>query len=77
MGDNVGVEVTCGRCPDEPLAEGNWEGVNTRGEEAGEQNLGWMNKNWVTRHREPEELARDSKVPKGSKQPYENAARDR
>ena len=51
--------------------------MNTRGEEAGEQNLDWMNKNCVTRHRVPDELARDSKVQKGSKQPYVNAARVR
>ena len=47
MGDNLGVKVSCGRCPDEPLAEGNCEGVNLAGEEAGEQNLDWMNKNCV------------------------------
>ena len=47
MGDNLGVKVSCGRCPDEPLAEGNCEGVNLGGEEAGEQNLDWMNKNCV------------------------------
>ena len=51
--------------------------MNTRGEEAGEQNLDWMNKNCVTRHRVRDELARDSKVQKGSKQPYVNAARIR
>jgi hypothetical protein len=45
MGDNSGAKVSCGRCPDEPLAEGNCEGVNLGGEEAGEQNLDWMNKN--------------------------------
>jgi len=49
--------------------------VNNRGEEAGEQNLDWMNKNCVERHGVPDELARGREVPKGSKQPYVNAAR--
>ena len=77
MGDNLGVKVSCGRWPDEPLAEGNCEGANLGGEEAGEQNLDWMNKNCVARHRVRDELARDSEVQKGSKQPYVNAARVR
>ena len=77
MGDNLGVKVSCGRCPDEPLAEGNCEGVNFRGEEAGEQNLDWMNKNCVERHRVLDKLAADSEVQKGSKQPAVNAARIR
>jgi hypothetical protein len=51
--------------------------VNRRGEEAGEQNLDWMNKNCVERHKVPDELARDSEVQKGSKQPCVNAARVR
>jgi hypothetical protein len=36
-----------------------------------------MNKNYVERHRVRDELATDSKVRKGSKQPYVNAARVR
>jgi hypothetical protein len=51
--------------------------VNLCGEEAGEQNLDWMNKNCVGRHKVPDELATDSEVQKGSKQPYVNAARIR
>ncbi len=51
--------------------------MNGGGEEAGGQNLDWMNKNCVERHRVRDELARDSKVQKGSKQPYVNAARVR
>ena len=51
--------------------------VSERGEEAGRQNLDWMDKNCVERHGVPDELARDSKVQKGSKQPYVNAARVR
>jgi hypothetical protein len=51
--------------------------VNNRGEEAGEQNLDWMDKNCVERHRVRDELARDSKVRKGSKQLYVNAVRIR
>jgi len=51
--------------------------VSERGEEAGEQNLDWMDKNCVERHRVRDELARDSKVRKGSKQLYVNAARIR
>ncbi|MBW1971137.1 MAG: hypothetical protein JRI82_16875 [Deltaproteobacteria bacterium] len=51
--------------------------MNNRGEEAGEQNLDWMNKNCVERHGVWDELARDSKIRKGSKQPYVNAARVR
>ena len=47
------------------------------GEEAGEQNLDWMDKNCVERQGVPDELARDSKVQKGSKQPNVNAARVR
>ena len=57
MGDNLGVKVSCGRWPDEPLAEGNCEGANLGGEEAGEQNLDWMNKNCVARPRVRDELA--------------------
>ena len=60
--------------------------MNLSGEEAREQNLDWMNtlaphasagENCVERHRVRDELAQDSKVPKGSKQPYVNAARIR
>lgn len=51
--------------------------VSERGEEAGEQNLDWMDKNCVERHRVRDELARDSEVRKGSKQPNVNAARVR
>ncbi len=51
--------------------------VSERGEEAGRQNLDWMDKNCVERHGVPDELARDSKVQKGSKQPNVNAARVR
>jgi hypothetical protein len=51
--------------------------VSKRGEEAGGQNLDSMNKNRVERHGMPDELATDSKVPKGSKQSYVNAARVR
>ena len=51
--------------------------MSERREEAGRQNLDWMDKNCVERHGVPDELARDSKVPKGSKQPYVNAARVR
>ena len=51
--------------------------VSERGEEAGEQNLDLMNKNRVERHGMPDELARDSKVQKGSKQSHVNAARVR
>lgn len=51
--------------------------MNRRGEEAGEQNLDWKNKNCVKRHRETDKLASDSEVQKGSKQPYVNAARVR
>jgi hypothetical protein len=51
--------------------------VNLGGEEAGEQNLDWMNKNCVERRRVPDELAKDSEVRKGSKQPGVNAARIR
>jgi hypothetical protein len=36
-----------------------------------------MNKNCVERHKVTDELARGSKVQKGSKQPYVNAARVR
>jgi hypothetical protein len=36
-----------------------------------------MNKNCVARHRVPDELAKDSEVRKGSKQPDVNAARVR
>jgi hypothetical protein len=36
-----------------------------------------MNKNYVERHKVLDELAKDSKVRKGSKQPYVNAARVR
>jgi hypothetical protein len=77
MGDNLGVKVSCGGWPAEPQAEGNCEGVNLGGEEAGEQNLDGMNKNCVARHRVREELAGDREVQKGSKQPYVNAARVR
>jgi len=51
--------------------------VNLGGEAAGEQNLDWMDKNCVTRHRVQDELATDSEVRKGSKQLYVNAARIR
>jgi hypothetical protein len=57
MGDNLGVKVSCGRRPDEPLAEGNCVSVSERGEEAGWQNLDWMDKNCVKRHRVRDELA--------------------
>jgi hypothetical protein len=77
MGDNLGVKVSCGRRLDEPLAESNCEGVNLCREEAGEQNLDWMNKNCVKRHKMPDELASDSEIRKGSKQSYVNAARVR
>ena len=43
MGDDWGVKVSCGRWSDEPRAEGNCVSVSERGEEAGEQNLDWMN----------------------------------
>jgi len=51
--------------------------VSERGEEAGWQNLDSMNKNRVERHGMPDELAQDSKVPRGSKQSHVNAARVR
>ena len=51
--------------------------MNQGGEEAGAQNLDWMDKNCVRRRRAPDELARDSEVPKGSKRLYVNAARVR
>ena len=51
--------------------------VSERGEEAGEQNLDSMNKNRVERHGMPDELARGSKVQRGSEQSYVNAARVR
>ena len=51
MGDNLGVKVSCGGSPDEPLAEGNCEGADLGGKEAGEQNLDRMNKNYAERHR--------------------------
>ena len=51
--------------------------VSERGEEAGWQNLDWMDKNCVERHRVADELATDSEVQKGSKQPDVNAARIR
>ena len=47
------------------------------GEEAGEQNLDWMNKNCVRRRGAPDELASDSEVQKGSKRLPVNAARVR
>jgi hypothetical protein len=49
--------------------------VSERGKEAGEQKLDSMNKNRVERHEMPDELARDSKVQRGSKQSHVNAAR--
>jgi hypothetical protein len=49
--------------------------VSERGEEAGGQKLDSMNKNRVERHGMTDELARDSKVQKGSKQSHVNAAR--
>ena len=48
-----------------------------RGEEAGEQSLDSMNKNYVKRHGMPDKLAKDSKVQRGSKQSHVNAARVR
>ena len=60
------MKVSCGRRPDEPLAEGNCVSASERGEEAGAQNLDSMNKNRVERHGMPDKLAQDSKVPKGS-----------
>ncbi len=51
--------------------------VSERGEEAGEQNLDWMNKNCVRRRGAPDELASDSEVQKGSKRLPVNAARVR
>ena len=51
--------------------------VSERGEEAGEQSLDSMNKNHVERHGMPDELATDSKVPRGSKQSHVNVARVR
>ena len=51
--------------------------VSECGEEAGEQNLDWMDKNCVKRRGVRDELARDSEVQKGSKQLYVNAARIR
>jgi len=51
--------------------------VNLGGEEAGEQNLDWMDKNCVERHRVWDKLASDSEVRKGSKQHCVNAARVR
>jgi hypothetical protein len=51
--------------------------VNLGGEEAGAQNLDWMDKNCVERHRVRDELASGSEVQKGSKQLYVNAARIR
>ena len=47
------------------------------GEEAGEQNLDWMDKNCVKRRGVRDELATDSEVQKGSKQLCVNAARIR
>ncbi len=49
--------------------------VSERGEEAGGQKLDSMNKNRVERHGMTDELARDSKVQRGSKQSHVNAAR--
>jgi hypothetical protein len=57
MGDNYGVKISCGRWPAEPLAKGNCDSVSERGEEAGWQNLDWMDKNCVERHGVPDELA--------------------
>ncbi len=71
------MKVSCGRRPDEPLAEGNCVSVSERGEEAGEQNLDSMNKNRVKRHGMPDKLAIDSKVQRGSEQSHVNAARVR
>ena len=51
--------------------------ASKRGEEAGEQNLDWMDKNCVKRRGVRDELARDSEVQKGSKQLCVNAARVR
>ena len=51
--------------------------VSECGEEAGEQNLDWMDKNCVKRRGVRDELARDSEVQKGSKQLCVNAARVR
>jgi hypothetical protein len=51
--------------------------VNQGGEEAGEQNLDWMDKNCVKRRGARDELATGSKVRKGSKRLYVNAARVR
>ena len=47
------------------------------GEEAGEQNLDWMDKNCVKRRGVRDDLAKDSEVQKGSKQLCVNAARIR
>jgi len=71
------VKDSCGRGPDEPLAEGNCASASERGEEAGEQNLDSMNKNHVERHGMRDELAKDSEVRKGSKQSHVNGARVR
>ncbi len=51
--------------------------VSECGEEAGEQNLDWMDKNCVKRRGVRDELAKDSEVQKGSKQLCVNAARVR
>ena len=71
------MKVSCGRRPNEPLAEGNCASASERGEEAGGQNLDSMNKNHVERHEMPDKLARDSKVQSGSKQTHVNVARVR
>ena len=51
--------------------------VSECGEEAGEQNLDWMDKNCVKRRGVRDELATGSEVQKGSKQLYVNAVRVR
>lgn len=61
------MKDSCGRRPDEPVAEGNCVSVSKRGEEAGEQNLDSMNKNHVARHEMRDKLATDREVQKGSK----------
>jgi hypothetical protein len=62
MGDSNKVKDLCRRCPDEPLAEGNCMSASECGEEAGEQNLDWMDKNCVKRRGVRDDLARDSEV---------------
>ena len=69
------MKDSCGRRPDEPLAEGNCTSVSECGEEAGEQNPDLMNKNRVKRHRMRGKLAQGGDAQKGSKQSCVNTAR--